>query len=31
VAQMHLASELPLPQGKHSIDKQKMTIQANPG
>jgi hypothetical protein len=31
VAQMHFASELPLSQGNHPLNTQKMTIQANPG
>jgi hypothetical protein len=30
VAQMHFASELPLSQGSHGINGQKITIQANP-
>jgi len=30
VAQMHFASDLPLSQGVHGINGQKMTIQANP-
>jgi hypothetical protein len=31
VAQMHFASELPLPRSGHSINGQKITIQANSG